>query len=56
MSNASPVAKNDALPPQPLDESEVSFREQHKEWWAILSRNAEPLSSGDYSLHRLHST
>jgi hypothetical protein len=36
-----------------LEAYEASFREQHKQWLAILSRNAERLARGQYSLHWL---
>ena len=37
-----------------LDAYEVAFREQHKEWLAVLARNAERLARGQYSLHWLN--
>jgi hypothetical protein len=36
-----------------LDAFEASFRNEHPEWLAVLMRNAERLTRGEYSLHWL---
>ncbi len=48
-----PHSRPDGAAGPGLDSYESSFRDGHREWMAVLARNAERLARGQYSLHWL---